>query len=364
MLRSRRAMKKCLVAAGALSFLAVPWQAQAQSQQYSFNLKGDALVRQEWTRELFLDGNESRWRLQARPRAEIGIGSFLAVAGGEFNYSKDENTKPPAGLETLALLRDNYKSRDARLDLASLSFKAGWIQLQGGRFEMPTGLTEMIWDKDLRPQGGALTLEKKDAAGVRRFGVTGLFAQGSHVFEDGKAKMFLGQAEVGAKSVSLTGSYIEWRDIEDIEPMIRRQNTRAAGLYTQRYRIVDGVLRLRKEGQVQSQLIVDYCRNVAVSSDNQGVWITGIVGSTLTARGRLEYTFARVDKDATLAAFATDDFFWATGWEGHRADLGLRGGDKSALHAVVQWQRFKDSPRPEEREHWLKRYRLEFRIRQ
>jgi hypothetical protein len=224
----------------------------------------------------------------------------------------------------------------------------------------------MIWDKDLRPQGGALTFEKKDAAGVRRFGVTALYAQGSHVFEDGKAKLLLGQAEVGGKSVSLVGSYMQWRQIEDIEPMLRRQNTRLAGLYVERYRVVDGVLRLRKEGkegQVQSQLIVDYCRNLSLSQDNQGLWITGVVGSTLAARARLEYTFASVDKDATLAAFATDDFFWATGWTGHRADFGLRGGDHSALHAVVQWQRFKDSPRPEEREHWLKRYRLELRIR-
>jgi hypothetical protein len=355
------------VAASALGFLAAPLLAHAQSKQYSFNFKGDGLARQEWTRELFQGADQSRWRLQGRPRLEFGIGSFVAGVGGEFNYSKDDNIKPPEGAASLALLRDNYKSRDKRLDLAYLSIKpVGWIKLEGGRFEMPPGLTEMIWDKDLRPQGGALTLEKKDASGARRFGVTALYAQGSHVFEDGKAKLLLGQAEVGGKSVSLVGSYMEWRQIEDIDRMIRRQNTRVSGsgVYANRYRVVDGVLRLRKGGQVQSQLIVDYCRNLSVSQDNQGLWITGVVGSTLAARGRLVYTFASVDKDATLAAFATDDFFWATGWTGHRADFGLRGGDHSALHAVAQWQRFKDSPRPEEREHWVKRYRLELRIRQ
>jgi hypothetical protein len=69
-----------------------------------------------------------------------------------------------------------------------------------------------------------------------------------------------------------------------------------------------------------------------------------------------------VDKDATLAAYATDDFFWSTGWEGHRGDLGFRVGEHAALHGVAQAQRFKDSPRGAERDHWVKRYRLELRL--
>ena len=360
-------MKNPLLAAGALC-LAASAQAQAPgqaSQQYSFNVRGDALARYEWTRDLFDSGDTSRWRLQARPRVEIGVGSLLVGAGGDFNYSQDENTKPLAGATSVPLLRDNYKSRDKRLDLAFLSFKpADWLQIQGGRFEMPPGLTEMIWDKDLRPQGGAITFEKKDAAGVRRFALTGLFAQGSHYFEDGKAKMFLGQAEIGSSTVSLTGSYIEWREINEIEAMIRRQNTRVAGSYTQDYRVVDGVLRLKKEGQVNSQLIVDYCRNLAADENNQGLWVALVVGSTHSARASFEYIYAKVDKDATLAAYATDDFFWSTGWAGHRAGLGLRLSDHSAVHAIAQWQRFKDSPRLAEQEHWLKRYRVELRFHQ
>ena len=33
---------------------------------------------------------------------------------------------------------------------------------------MPVGLTEMIWDKDLRPQGAAVTLGVKDKGAVKR----------------------------------------------------------------------------------------------------------------------------------------------------------------------------------------------------
>jgi hypothetical protein len=339
-------------------------QAGAQtSQQTSFKFLGDGLSRYEWTRDLFDGGNLSRWRIQARPRVELAYKSLVLGVGGEANRSQDENTKPPAGATSLAIVRDNYKSRDVRLDLAFLSLKpVGWLQLQGGRFMMPFGLTEMIWDKDIRPQGGAITFEHKNAAGQRRFALTGLYGQGSHRFLDEKAQMFLGQAEIAGASFSLTGSYIEWRKLPEIEPMIRRQNSRVAGAYTKQYQVVDGVLRLSREGQVNSQLIVDYCRNLKVSEANQGLWIALVLGSTTTAKGKLEYTYATVDKDATLAAYATDDFFWGTGWAGHRGDLGFRLSDKSAFHIVTQWQRFKDSARLPEQDHWLKRYRAEVRV--
>jgi hypothetical protein len=126
---------------------------------------------------------------------------------------------------------------------------------------------------------------------------------------------------------------------------------------------VDLVARYNREGRVEVQLVADYCRNTAVDSANDGLWLAAVLGSTRTARASLEYTFARVGTDATLAAFAADDFLWETGWEGHRADLGVRLREHYALHGVVQRQRFREAPRVEERDLWLDRYRLELRVR-
>ena len=360
-------MNRSLAAVGFIACLSVAAQAQTghTSKQYSFKFTGDGLTRYEWTRDFFPPAGSvipppdvSRYRVQARPRVEFGISSFLFGVGGELNYSEDENTVPPP-----ALLRDNYKSREARFDLAFLSFKpTDWLQIQGGRFEMPLGLTEMIWDKDLRPQGGALSFIKKDKQGNRRFAATGLYSQGSHVFDDGKAQMFLGQLEVGGANASLIGSYIEWHKLPEIEAMIRRQNTRVAGIYVNDYKVVDGVLRFTKDGQLHTQLVIDDCWNTAVDNNNRGLWIAVIAGSTETAKARLEYTYAKVDKDATLAAYATDDFFWGTGWEGHRGDVGLKIANKTSAHGIFQYQRFKDSPRLLEQDHWVKRYRAELRV--
>ena len=335
------------------------------TEQYSFQFKGDALWRDEWTRDVFQAPNQERWRLQVRPRVEIGLKWLLLGVGADFNYSEDENDVTPAGPPP-ALVRDNYRSRDTRLDLAFASLKpAEWLRVEGGRFPMPIAFTEMIWDRDLRPQGAALHLGGGDA----RFGLSALAARGGHVFEDDETETLIVSASLGAPpdartKLELIGSYLLFRDTDLLEPAIRRQNTRtvAGGPLALDYRVVDGVLRLRNEGALPWQLVADVCFNTAADADRTGMWFALVAGSTRTARTRLEYTYANVDKDATVAAYTTDDFFWGTGWEGHRGDVGVRLHEGFALHAVGQLQRFKDSARVEERDHWLKRYRIELRV--
>jgi hypothetical protein len=335
-------------------------------EQYSFQIKADALLRQEWTRNLFQAADQERWRIQIRPRLDAGVKWLLLGVGAEFNHSEDENTALPAGASTLALVRDNYSSRDTRLDLAFASLKpAPWLRLEAGRFPMALGLTEMIWDRDLRPQGAAVHL----GGGDSRLGLSVLGARGSHVFDDDDAEMLVVSAGLtppaeARTKLELLASYIAFRDVSTLEPAIRRQNTRTVpgGPLALEYRVIDAVARLRHDGVVPWQAVADVCWNTAADADRTGVWLALVVGSTRVSRTRLEYVFARVDKDATLAAYATDDFFWATGWEGHRGDVGVRVSDKAALHGVAQLQRFKDSPREAEREHWVRRYRVELRF--
>lgn len=335
-------------------------------------LHGDLLLRQEWLRDVFLSAgnfeNQERRRLQFRPRVELGGARFGLGVGGEFNLSSDRNTDPPAGQSALALIRDNYKSRDARLDLAFVRLEpAPWLRAQGGRFVMPVAFTELIWDRDLRPQGGALTLQFGQQ-GSQRIAFTGLVARGSHVFDDDDTDMYVASAELSLptgtqSSLQLVGSYVEWRKVELLERKIRRQNTRtAAGLIAGDYQVVDVVARLRTGGAgFPIQLVGNLCWNTAADADNRGLWLAAVLGSLKDSRARAEYTYAKVDKDATLAAYASDDFFWATGWEGHRGELATPLGHDTSLHLVAQVQRFKDSPRAEEREHWLKRFRVEVR---
>jgi hypothetical protein len=357
-----------------------PGAVYQQQPNQAFRFAGDTLARYEWTKDV--PGgvpDASRYRLQARPRIEMRIGPVELGVGGEFNYSEDENDVPPEG-ESLTIIRDNYRSRDARLDLAYGKLTLGPLIAQGGRFFMPIPLTEMIWDRDLRPQGGAATIQLGKAESPARLALHGIYAIGSHVFDDegdfrdvslpdesatqmygGGAELSLGRA--GESTLSVLGAYLEFKDTPSLQPEIRRQNTRIAGLIVNEYQVFDIVGRLGRGGQVPTQLVFDYCWNSAVDENNKGLWLAAVLGAIGVSPARLEYTYAKVDKDATLAAYNSDDFFWGTGWEGHRIDLGVSTRKNNSVHAIAQWQRFKDSPDALVQEQWVKRWRLEWRTR-
>ena len=346
-----------------------------QQKKSKFDVKVDVLTRQEWTEEeTFVD--TSRRHLRVRPRVEMGAGPVEVGIGGAFEYGSDRNINPPEGQATLALLRDNYKSRDVRLDLAWAALKPiPALQFQAGRFVMPVRFTEMIWDRDLRPQGAAATLDLSNLGPFARLTVTGLYAKGSHILPEGdpfrdldqRDRMLVGSATVSFRSgrtnrLDITGSFVKFDELPFVDSRIRRQNTRQSGNLVLPYEVFDVVARYRAEGRVNTQLVANYCWNRAVDDNNRGLWLAFLVGSTDTARGAMEYTYAQVDKDATLAAYPTDDFVWQTGWAGHRLDLGVRISDRASSHLVGQLQRFKDSPVEAAREKWIGRARFELRL--
>ena len=238
-----------------------------------------------------------------------------------------------------------------------------WFGLEGGRFLMPVGLTEMIWDADLRLQGGEVTLGVPfgDAG---RFSVTGVHARGSHVFEDDDTKMWMASGVIDTGSLELIGSFIRFEGLEGLDPRLRRQNSRKldGSFRFERYDVFDVVLRLRKEGEVPAELVADFSWNLEAQNNNRGTWLSLSLGDLVATRGRLGYTYANIDQDATLGAYNTDDFMWATGWEGHRAELEVKGGTYSSVVGIAQWQRFKISPDPAFSEKWIRRYRLELRV--
>ena len=365
-----------LACASSLALAAAPALAQEPAPVYQqekpkpLRFAGDLLARYEWSRDIPEGGgevsNDNRWRLQFRPRLEVHTGPFEAGVGGEFNYSSDQNYLAPPG-EKLFIVWDNYRSRDARVDLAYGRLTVGPVVAEGGRFLMPLPLTEMIWDRDLRPQGGAVGIDLVPRQSSTRLTLRGIYAKGSHVFED-ESVMYGGGLELrlgtGAfSSFDLAGSYLQFQDLDQLDPTIRRQNTRVAGLIVNDYRVVDAVLRFTRLGTLPLQLVADYCWNTAISEHNQGVWLAAALGSLTGSRARLEYTYASIDKDATVAAFNSDDFWWNTGWQGHRGDLGIRTVRDSSLHAIAQWQRYKDSPDPSVHDTWMQRYRIEWRTR-
>jgi putative porin len=361
-----------LLAAAAAGAQEAPPVYQQQKSSTAFHV--DGVTRQEWTDEVTFVA-KSRRLYRFKPRVELSAKWVQMAVGADLLYGSDHNTDPPEGASTLALLRDNYKSRDARLDLAWVRLSpVRFVSAQGGRFPMPVRFTEMIWDRDLRVQGGAATLDFGSIGPLQRLAVTGVYARGSHILPDEGAFQFADRDTVwvgsatatfsaGAKDrIELIGSFLKFDDLGFVDTRLRRQNTRVEGALARPYEVLDLVARYHGEGRVSTTLVADYSWNRAVSVDNRGLWLAMVLGSTVTARGALEYTYAAVDKDATLAAYTTDDFIWGTGWAGHRLDLGVRMSDRASSHVIGQLQRFKDSPLQADRDTYLKRVRLEVRV--
>ena len=161
--------------------------------------------------------------------------------------------------------------------------------------------------------------------------------------------------------MDFTGTYLQFDKLNLLEPMIRRQNTRVGGVIIKQYEVVDLILRFRTNAPIPIQVVVNGARNLETETLRDGFWVTAVLGSLVDGKIRGEYTYAKVDRDVTVAAYAGDDFFWGTGWLGHKAELAFAQSAKATFHVIGQMQQFKDSANLAERSHWVKRLRLEVR---
>jgi hypothetical protein len=367
-----------LVSAGLLA-ATTPRPALAQAPPIAF--KGDLLARLEGTENLFTNpcaechtvDPKQRGRFQFRPRIEARTLGLRLIAGLELNYSSDTNTRPTDVTLSVRPIRDNYDSRGVRIDLASLGVDLSPnLELDAGRMVMPFRVTEMLWDRDLRVQGAtAKWTLLSDKSGLEALRLSAVYSRGSHVFRD-SAGSFAGSGTtlagvsvdfgVGSlKRADLTASYLRFDHTEYLEAVIRRQNTRSpSGAVGQNFGVIDLVGRFRWDMRVPLQAVVNYAINHRAVGSPSGLWAAFVAGSFRDGRLRGEYTYATVDRDLTLAAYAGDDFFWGTGWAGHRVDLGFAPSPSTSFHVIGQWQRFKETADPVEGA-WIQRWRLEAR---
>ena len=308
-----------LICAGALALFAVPLAAQDASadEQASAGIDwyGDLRLRAENTSDIpgrpdDIERVRSAVRAGGRYTTDSGWEFAAAVKLAAGSDDNDDNRRN----------NDNEESDGAAFDewYAAYTFGQGNGQAQLGKGRMPLALSPLTWDRDLRPVGASLDY----SAAVRDFDVlhftAGYFA-GDHLYGDesriGGLQIGYGWMEGAETGFSGFLSYLDFTDIDVLaREGLGRTNRRVAGKYVSDYQLLD--LQFIGRTQVFDAPLVgrlDLVRNLGADDLRDGARFSLIWGNADDLGGwELGYAYQRAQRDAVLAAFAEDDWWFHT----------------------------------------------------
>ncbi|MCI0411224.1 putative porin [bacterium] len=301
----------------------------------------------------------NRYRLRWRPGLLFLPHPDLELAiEGEANVieESDEDVPAPRSPEfhTPVFDRDNFKRDDVVLSRAYLRYTpVPQLDLRAGKFENPFLVTEMLWDNDLHPNGVALQTEYVSAD--EKIRLTGRIADyyASH-YQDDRTNVFAVQGGVqtrlGNATVTFATAYYDY-DVKELPVFLFRTNTRSDPTLINDYNLLDLIGRVRFNFSIPLVVQLDHVHNTAAPDTsmplvnavrlnrlrspnspkattdhtiptgrgNDGILAEILIGKLDVARDfRIGYGFHRVESDAVLAAYSTDDWWFVTRVKGHR----------------------------------------------
>lgn len=296
---------------------------------------GDATVRYEHTRGIpgarpspTLERVRGRVRpgLAWTPRAELEIGGALKFAlGSDANRDNRINN-------------DNERSDGAGLDQLFVRWHAGEsTALLFGKTPLPLELSPLVWDRDLRPAG--VSIDHSIALGDydRLQLVAGVFA-GEHLYGDdsriGALQLAWRWHEGAPGNAAVMLSLIDFNDIHRLAINgLGRTNLRTANGFTSDFRLLDLQLVGRHAfGGWPFEARIDLVRNLGADDDADGARLSLVAGDRRRARGwELGFAWQRQQRDAVLAAFSEDDWWFHSFAHGAMPWIGYGLTDRLSL---------------------------------
>lgn len=337
-----RAFFSCIVlmALGALTPVAAQDAVLADSentQASAWTWFGDLLARYEHTSGLpgvrqdeTLARVRSRGRIggwwHAMPTLDAGVAIELA-AGSDSNEDNRINN-------------DNERSDSANLDQLFLRWRPDEdTSVQLGKAPFPFELSPMVWDDDLRPAG--VSVDHSIALGDfdrLQFGA-GYFA-GQHLYRDdsriGALQVAWRWREGAPTRASVILSYLDFRNLEQLTVNgLARSNRRGTGELASDYRMLD----LQFIGHTEFrawpfEARLDLLRNLGADAGNEasGARIAIILGDRRRANGwEFGFSYQRIQRDAAMAAFNSDDWWFHSAVRGSMPWIGYGIDDRWSL---------------------------------
>lgn len=221
---------------------------------------------------------------------------------------------------------DNERSDGVGIDQILLRWHASELaSLQFGKAPLPLDLSPMLWDPDLRPAG--IAYEHSFALGAfdHLHVIAGYFA-GQHLYGDTSR---IGAAQIAWRwrdGAPTRGSVsLSWLDYSDLDELTRqglgRTNAQAGGDYLSDYRLLDLQLAAHTElGSWPIDLHLDVVRNVGADFARDGARLSLSAGDHRQPRGiQLGVAIERIQREAVLAAFNSDDWWFHSNMRGQLA---------------------------------------------
>jgi hypothetical protein len=265
---------------------------------------------------------------------------------GVFDYGTEPETYPEF---------DNYRARGADLERYYVLWKPGRFAVRAGRFGMPLSASDLLWDKDIQTPGAAAAWESPNGAWT--LAAAGFYAPQR---EGDRSRIGVGQVvwrsdEAGRLRLEAAASYWSY-DLRDLQSYYIRENTKAVvrgrTVYGSQFHVADLLLRLRFQvGAVPIVLSLDGIHNFQAQARRKSAFeATLAAGRVGTPRQvRTFYTYQYVQRDAVVGAYNTDDWWFHTWYEGHRAGVAVTVLPQVYVQASASLQRRLDT------RHWISR---------
>ena len=224
---------------------------------------------------------------------------------------------------------DNERSDSIGLDQLFVRWRPGEAtSVTFGKAPLPLDLSPMVWDTDIRPAGVAVDQSFAISEFDRLQLVAGYFA-GQHLYGD---ESRIGAIEVawrwheGAPThAAALLSYLDFDDLDELTSQgLARTNTIVNGRLVNDYRLLD--LQLVGHSTLGSWPIearFDYVNNLGADDSNEGVRGSLVAGDR-TQPGGWEFGAAaqRIQRDAVMAAFNSDDWWFHSAVRGQLVWIG------------------------------------------
>jgi hypothetical protein len=357
--RQRLAAHGFRFAALAFSFVLTPGAAGAQEAQYFPEPEHRPLLSWRWDFLARYDRVDhwpyyeatDRGRFELRPEIDADpLPNLRLGVRAVFDYGTESYEDP---------YYDNYINRGANLDRLYVLWRPGELAIRGGKFGMPLMATEMMWDRDLQTLGGAASWTPMSVAGGALTFAGGFFYGPQH-FHD-TSRIGVGQVvgrfgDEGGLQVEASASYWGY-DMRDIEPSYFRQNTISfvpdGARYTSEFHVGDLLVRVHVPlGPVPVVVSLDGVRNFAAAEGRRNAFEGAVTAGSLGAPGqfRVSYGYQYVQRDAVVGAYNSDDWWYHTWYEGHRAAVAWTFLPNLYLQAAFTVQRRLDT------HYWVNRY--------